>query len=229
MIAGLPQPKRGCSISAKTIPARPSAQSPAPRKSTRRGTVGASGVAARASSSVTSTSGTLIAKIQRHDAWSTITPPASGPTIIAIPLQAVQEPIASPRSRSENAATMIASELGVSSAPAAPCSARAAISVSTVGATRTREREHAERADADHEHAPLAVDVPERPADQDQRAERQHVGVRDPLLRLQPAAEVVLDRGQRDVDDRPVDRGDARAEDRGDEREALASRHALTA
>ena len=55
--------------------------------------------------------------------------------MIAIPPQAVQEPIAAPRSRPENAAAMIANELGVSNAPATPCSARAAIIVSTVGAT----------------------------------------------------------------------------------------------
>ena len=143
-IAGLPQPKRGCSIRPKTIPARPSAQRPAPSKSTRRGTVGASGTAARTSTSVTSTSGTLIAKIQRHDVWSTIRPPTSGPTMTAIPPQAVQEPIAAPRSRSGNAAAMIASELGVSSAPAAPCSARAAISVS-VRRRRPRRRARGRR------------------------------------------------------------------------------------
>ena len=77
----------------------------------------------------------MSAKIQRHEILSTISPPASGPTIDAIPPQAVQAPIAAARSRSVNAATMIASELGVSSAPAAPCSARAAISTSIEGAT----------------------------------------------------------------------------------------------
>ena len=120
--------------------------------------------ALRASSSVTSTIGTLIAKIQRHEAWSTITPPASGPMIIAIPLQAVHEPIALPRTFAGNAATMIASELGVSSAPAAPCSARAAISVPLRRRDRAEQRQHAERGDPEHEHAPLAVDVAERAA-----------------------------------------------------------------
>ena len=111
--------------------------------------------------------------------------------ISAIPPQAVQDPIAAPRSVRGKAATMIASELGVSSAPAAPCSARAAISVPIVGATAQSERQHAERGDAEREDAPLAVDVAERAADQDQRAEREQVGVRDPLLRRQAAAEVV--------------------------------------
>ena len=62
-------------------------------------------------------------------------PPArSGPTIVAIPPHAVHDPIAAPRWFGGKAATMIASALGVSSAPAAPWSARAAISTSIVGA-----------------------------------------------------------------------------------------------
>ena len=48
--------------------------------------------------SVPITTGTLSAKIQRHESWSTIQPPASGPTIAAIPPQAVHDPIAAPRS-----------------------------------------------------------------------------------------------------------------------------------
>jgi hypothetical protein len=76
---------------------------------------------------VTATSGTFSAKIQRQEPWSTIPPPASGPTITAIDPHAVHEPIAAPRSFGGKAATMIASELGVSSAPATPCKARAAM------------------------------------------------------------------------------------------------------
>ena len=59
----------------------------------------------------------------------------------AIPPQAVQDPIAAGRSDAPNAATMIASELGVTRAPAAPCNARAAIRTSIVGASaHTSER-----------------------------------------------------------------------------------------
>ena len=61
-------------------------------------------------------------------------PPASGPMIDAIPPQAVQAPIAPPRSRSENAPTMTAKEAGVSKPAAAPWSARAAINSPMVGA-----------------------------------------------------------------------------------------------
>ena len=77
----------------------------------------------------------LSAKIQRHESWSTITPPASGPTNDAIAPHAVQAPIAAARSAGGKAATMTASELGTSSAPAAPCNPRAAINVSVVGAS----------------------------------------------------------------------------------------------
>ena len=47
--------------------------------------------------SVTATTGTLIAKIQRHEAWSTIHPPSNGPAIVAIPPHAVHDPIAAER------------------------------------------------------------------------------------------------------------------------------------
>ena len=68
----------------------------------------------------------------------------------------------------------------------------------------------------------LAEEVAERAADEDQRAEREQVRVDDPLLEREPAAEVVLDRGQRDVDDGRVDEHDRRAEDAGDEDQSFA-------
>jgi len=68
-----------------------------------------------------------------------------------------------------------------------------------------RDREQSESPDAQREHAPSAVDVAERATDQNQRAEGQQVRVRDPLLSLEAPAEVVLYRGQRDIDDRSVD------------------------
>jgi hypothetical protein len=118
------------------MPPNPSAQRPAPTKSTRRSATRVGrGSATRISTSVTRTSGTFSAKIQRHETSSTITPPTSGPTIEAIPPQAVQEPIAAARFVGSNAATTIASELGVTSAPAAPWSMRAPISTSIVGAS----------------------------------------------------------------------------------------------
>ena len=85
-----------------------------------------------------STSGTLIAKIHRHDAESTSWPPTSGPITTPIAPQAVHAPTALPRSSSGNTATITASAAGVSSAPATPCSARPTTSTSIVGASAHR-------------------------------------------------------------------------------------------
>ena len=81
--------------------------------------------------------------------------------------------------------------------------------------------------DPDQEQAPRAEEVAERAADEQQRAERQQVGVDDPLLQREATAEVALDRRQRDVDDRRVDEDDHRAEDAGDEDQAIALRRVL--
>ena len=51
-----------------------------------------------------------------------------------MPLHAVQEPIAAPRSSCGKTETMMASAAGVSSAPATPCRPRATMSTPTVGA-----------------------------------------------------------------------------------------------
>ena len=88
----------------------------------------------RTSTSVAITNGTLMAKIQRHEAVSISQPPMNGPMTVAIPAHAVHDPIAPPRSLGVNAITITASALGVSSAPKMPWSARAATSVSIVGA-----------------------------------------------------------------------------------------------
>ena len=108
-----------------------------------------------------------------------------------MPLQAVHEPIAAPRSDSGKTATMIASDAGVSSAPETPCSARASDQQLDGRRERAQQRRDAEARDAEREDAPLAVDVGERAGDEDQRGEREQVGVGDPLLAGQPAAEVV--------------------------------------
>ncbi len=173
----------------------------------------ARGITARISHTQAITSGMLITKIQRHDAIASSSPPASGPSTPAIAPHAVHAADRAPRSDAGNVFTITASELGTSSAPATPCSARAATSTPIDGADRAQQRGDAEARHADREHLPLAEQVAERPADQDQRAERQQIAVDDPLLRGQPTAERPLDRRQRDVDDRAVEQRDARAED----------------
>ncbi len=75
-----------------------------------------------------------MAKIQRHDASWIRAPPPSGPTTVAIPVHAVQEPIAVARSPSSKVSMISASVLGTSSAPATPWSARAPIRNALLGA-----------------------------------------------------------------------------------------------
>ena len=96
---------------------------------------GTDGTAVRMSHKHASTSGTFIAKMTRQESTSTSSPPSGGPTAIAALVPAVQEPIAAARSPGPKTAVMIASELGTSSAPNAPCSARAAIKTAIDGAT----------------------------------------------------------------------------------------------
>jgi hypothetical protein len=81
------------------------------------------------------TSGTLITKIHRQEATFRISPATSGPIAPAIVPHAVHVPIAGPRSRCGKVATMTASELGVSKAPATPWSARNAIRSPIEGAS----------------------------------------------------------------------------------------------
>jgi hypothetical protein len=86
---------------------------------------------------------------------------------------------------------------------------------------RAQHRGDAEPRQPDGEDQPPAEQVAERAADQQQRAERQEVGLDDPLLRGEASFEVVADRRQRHVDYRAVGEDDHRGEDAGDQREAL--------
>ncbi len=134
--SGLLQPTTGWRISASTGPARPKNVRTAPSQSTGACATPRSrpGTAIETRISVATTNGTLTAKISRQETASTRKPPASGPITVAIPDQAVHEPIAPPRSWRGKAATITANALGVSSAPKAPCTARQAIRNSMLGA-----------------------------------------------------------------------------------------------
>ena len=140
-----------------------------------------------------------------------------------MPPHAVHEPIAAPRSSGGKVATITARALGVSSAPKTPCRARPATSTSIDGASAQITLTTPKPDDAQREDPPLAVDVAERAADEDERAEREQVGVGDPLLAGQAAAEVALDGRQRDVDRGRVEPRHERPQDRGQQREALAT------
>ncbi|OUE16126.1 hypothetical protein CMMCA002_08215 [Clavibacter michiganensis subsp. michiganensis] len=77
---------------------------------------------------------TLIPNTSRQSSASTSTPPSTGPTSMAVPVHAVHEPMARACAGPRKACAMRASELGTSSAPAAPWAARAAMRITAVGA-----------------------------------------------------------------------------------------------
>ena len=76
----------------------------------------------------------LTPKIHRQFSASTRIPPSSGPITKAVPVQAVQVPIALACWAPENRALIIASELGTRNAAPTPCRQRAAISTQPLGA-----------------------------------------------------------------------------------------------
>ena len=86
-------------------------------------------------------SGTLMRKTSRHDPVSTSHPPRNGPTAVETPARPDQAPTARARSSGWNVAEMIERLLGTSSAPAIPCTARAAISTPMEGARAQRADE----------------------------------------------------------------------------------------
>jgi hypothetical protein len=86
---------------------------------------------------------------------------------------------------------------------------------------RAEQRRGAEQCQSRREDAPPPEDVPERSPDEQQRAEREQVGLDDPLLLDESGVEIVRDRRQRDVDDRAVEEHDPRAEHGGRERDPL--------
>ena len=79
--------------------------------------------------------GTLSQKIHCHETPSTTAPPTSGPSAIARPPIPPHAPSASPRFSAGTAALSSVSVSGITSAPPSPCTARATLSASTVGAS----------------------------------------------------------------------------------------------
>ena len=148
-------------------------------------------------------------------------PPTSGPITVAMPDHAVHEPIAAPRWAGGKAVTITASAAGESSAPNIPCSTRPATITSMLGAI-AHTIEATPESETPIENTRRSPNTsPSDPPIEDQRGQREQVAVRDPLLAREATAEVLLDRRQRDVDDRGVEPDDERAHDRGEQAEAL--------
>ena len=158
-------------------------------------------------------SGTMLTpKIHRQFSASTNTPPSSGPITKAVPVQAVQVPMARAWAAPEKRALIIASELGTRNAAPTPCRQRAATRTQPVGATAHNTEDTAKTARPDPQHGEPAELVGDRAGHQDQRAEGQQVAVDDPLLQRQAAAEFASDGRQCEVDHRAVEEGDERGQ-----------------
>ena len=168
-----------------------------------------------------------MAKIHRHETNSISAPPPSGPITNAMPVHAVHDPIAAPalvtgeRGRDQRQAAWYEQRAG--DALERPCCDEKLRG----RGDRAQRRGHAE-ADQPGDEDPAAPEVvTERPADQDQRTEREQVGLDDPLLGRQAGVQVLADGRERDVDHGPVEEDDGRAEDGGYEGRALATRGRL--
>ena len=153
------------------------------------------------------------------------TPPTSGPIATAPPIVAPQTPNAMPRSLPWNACAISASEVANIIAPPMPCKPRARFSNSGVVGEAAEQRGDGEDAEADHEHPPPPEQVGERAGRQQQRGERQRVGVDDPLQVGEAGVQVALDVGQRDVHDRDVEQQHEGRHADGDQRPALTVAH----
>ena len=225
-ISGSLQPRCGSSMRANTGPPRPRTHSTPPRSSTRARSfpVARGGTAYATSAAVTIANGTLTRNTQRQPAFVTSQPPTSGPITNAIPVHAVHDPIAAPRASPLNVAAITASPAGVRTAPSAPCSPRATISVVPSGAA-------AQRTDV--------MPKPMIPSRNSRRAPKRSpsdppTSSSEPSVRryastthccsASPPPRSSLDRRERDVDDRRVHEDDDGAEDARDEHQAVAAR-----
>ncbi len=134
--AGWDKPNRCCSMRAYTAPVSPTALSTAPTTSTlaRRSDRNSSCESLVVRYSVMANGAMLTPKIHRQPSVSTRTPPSSGPMTKAVPVQAVQVPIALPCRAPENRELIIASELGTRKAAPTPCRQRAATNTQPLGA-----------------------------------------------------------------------------------------------
>ena len=133
-------------------------------------------------------------------------PPSSTP--IDPPPEATKPktPIAFARSAgSVNSIIISDSATAETIAPPTPCTARAITSISCDVASPHSDRGDGEEPDPDQEQPPVAEEVAEPPAEQEEAAERDEVRVHDPRERLLGEAEVLADRRQRHADDRHVE------------------------
>ena len=210
-------PRSPASISAHVTPASPTAVSTAPATSMPGTEAGSrvSGTWRSATATTAAASGTLIRKMRRHDPTPTSHPPTNGPMAAATPGQ--------PRPGTDRPRTVAGRERRLKDGEAARREQRPADSLERPGGHKppggrsqgAQQRRGREPDHAREEHAPAAEPITQRTADQDQRRQRQRVGVQDPLQARYARAQLGAERGQRDVHDGGVEKRDARSQHGG--------------
>ena len=162
-------------------------------------------VAASVTKTATIATGTLRKKIDCQETFSTRNPPTTGPIASAIALTPAHVPIALPRSCGGKALEMIDSVAGIMNAAPTPCAARPATSQASLCEKPMNALDRPNDDDAEQEHLAAAEDVAEAAARHEEDGEGEGVGVDGPLEAGDRAAQVLLDRGERDVHDRVVE------------------------
>ena len=209
-------PAAGASMIPKTSAASPIVASSAPARSSRPADgLRVSGTSASGRSrSTTAAIGRFTRNTARQDAAWTSHPPATGPSAPATDVSDDHVPTARPRSFGEKAAPRMARLEGITSARAHALNRAGRDEEPDAGRERAGGRGGGEERDADRENAPPPEPIGEGSPDENESGEGQRVGFHDPLDVGDRRLQALLEDGQRDVDDRPVDERQARAEDR---------------
>ena len=175
-----------------------------------------------AKSAVARPIGTFTNSTHSQPAYWVSMPPSSTPAAPPEPATAPHTPSARLRSApSAKVVVTIDSAAGERIAAPRPCTARAATSQPWALREAAGQRGGGEEDEAGHEHAPAAEQVGQAPAQQQEAAEGERVGVDDPGEVLLGEVEVAAHRGQGDVDDRRVEDDDELRRGEQRQREAL--------
>ena len=217
-IVGFVQPFDGASMIAHTSVVRPEIDMAKPGMSSR-GAAGSldSGTSQWPASSAAATNGRLTRKTAFQLACSISQPPATGPMAMPRPDTPAHTPIAFARSSAGKTAVMIDSVEGMMKAPPTPIRARVAISIAGEVASAERPEPRPKTARPKRERPLAAEAVAESTRGEQQAGEDEHVRVDDPLQLGAGCAEVVLQRGERDVEDGVVEPDDEQRRGEDDE------------
>ena len=140
-----------------------------------------SGTFHRASNRTTSPSGRLMKNTHLHEPCSVNHPPSTGPMAAVIDVKPDHVPMARPRCSWEKLALIRARLPGTSSAPPIPWRPSGNDQLPDVGRQSAPGRGYGEEHDAGGEDLAAAVQVSQRPADEEQRRQEKRVRFHNPL------------------------------------------------